>query len=174
MTVRSNNAHRALIEGTIMDDKALRKNVVELLRSGSAHVAPEAALADVNPKFRHVRPAEGVHSIWEELEHIRIAQEDILRYTLDADWQSPKWPAGYWPANVAEVTDEMWGESVRRFSADLEALVELALDESLDLTAEIPHGEGHTYLRELLLAADHNAYHFGQIVQTRRLLGDWQ
>jgi uncharacterized damage-inducible protein DinB len=107
------------------------------------------------------------------MEHIRIAQEDILHYMTDAEWQSPEWPAGYWPANVAEVTDEMWNESVRRFSADLEALTDLAADESRDLTAEIPHGKGHTYLRELLLAADHNAYHFGQIVQTRRLLGDW-
>ena len=120
-----------------------------------------------------MRPADGLHTVWEELEHIRLAQEDILRYTLDADWRSPDWPAGYWPANVTEVTDEMWENSVQRFSADLEALVALASDESLDLTAEIPHGEGHTYLRELLLAADHNAYHFGQIVQTRKLLGDW-
>ncbi|MEN3335507.1 MAG: hypothetical protein V7641_4872 [Blastocatellia bacterium] len=174
MTAKSNNPPRVWIEGTIMDDKALRKNVVELLRSGSAHAAPEAALAGVNPTLRHVRPAEGVHSIWEELEHIRITQEDILRYTLDAGWQSPEWPAGYWPANVAEVTDEMWDDSVRRFSADLEALVDLALDVDIDLTAEIPHGKAHTYLRELLLAADHNAYHFGQIVQTRKLLGDWR
>jgi uncharacterized damage-inducible protein DinB len=157
-----------------MDDKALRKNVAELLRSGSAHAAPEAALQNIAPTLRHVRPADGLHSIWEELEHIRIAQEDILRYTLDAGWQSPDWPAGYWPANVAEVTDEMWDESVRRFSADLEVLINLALDERVDLTAEIPHGKEHTYLRELLLAADHNAYHFGQIVQTRRLLGDWR
>ena len=156
-----------------MDDKALRKNIVELLRNGSAHVKPEAALKGVNPQQRHVRPAEGVHSVWEELEHLRLAQEDILRYTLDADWQSPEWPAGYWPAPVDEVTDEVWDESVRRFSADLEALVDLASDESTDLTAEIPHGEGHTYLRELLLAADHNAYHLGQLVQTRKLLGDW-
>jgi uncharacterized damage-inducible protein DinB len=157
-----------------MDDKALRKNVIEFLRGGSAHVTPEAALQNVNPKLRHTRPAEAAHSVWEELEHIRITQEDILRYTLDADWQSPNWPAGYWPASVAEVTDEMWGESVRRFTADLEALIALASDESRDLTAEIPHGEGRTYLRQLLLTADHNAYHFGQLVQTRRLLGDWR
>jgi uncharacterized damage-inducible protein DinB len=157
-----------------MNDKALRKNLVELLRGGSAHAGPEAALKDINPKLRHRRPAEGLHTVWEELEHIRLAQEDILRYTLDADWQSPDWPAGYWPINVAEVTDEMWDESVQRFAADLEALVALASDESLDLTAEIPHGEGHTYLRELLLAADHNAYHFGQIVQTRKLLNNWR
>ena len=156
-----------------MNDQAVRKNVTEFLRGGSAHVSPEAALENVNSRQRHVRPAEASHSVWEELEHIRIAQEDILRYTLDPDWQSPDWPAGYWPANVAEVTDEMWDDSVRRFTADLEALIALASDESRDLTAEIPHGEGRIYLRQLLLVADHNAYHFGQLVQTRRLLGDW-
>ena len=156
-----------------MNDQALRKNVAELLRGGSAHAAPKDALQNVNPKLRHARPADGLHSVWEELEHIRIAQEDILRYTLDAGWQSPDWPSGYWPASVAEVTDEMWDESVRRFFADLNELTALASDGKVDLTAEIPHGEGRTYLRQLLLAADHNAYHFGQIVQTRKLLGDW-
>lgn len=156
-----------------MNDQALRKNVAEFVRGGSAHAAPKDALKNVDPKLRHVRPADGLHSIWEELEHIRIAQEDILRYTLDANWQSPDWPSGYWPADVAEVTDEMWNESVRRFFADLDELLKLAADEKTDLTAEIPHGEGRTYLRQLLLAADHNAYHFGQIVQTRKLLSDW-
>jgi uncharacterized damage-inducible protein DinB len=157
-----------------MNDQALRKNVAELLRGGSAHASPNDALANVNAKLRDVRPAEGAHSVWEELEHIRIAQEDILRYTRDANWQSPDWPSGYWPASVTEVTDEMWDESVRRFNADLEDLLSLAADETVDLTAEIPHGEGRTYLRQLLLVADHNAYHFGQIVQTRKLLGDWR
>lgn len=156
-----------------MNDKALRKTVIEFLRGGSAHVSSEAALQKVNPQLRHVRPADAAHSVWEELEHIRIAQEDILRYTLDGNWQSPDWPAGYWPAQVAEVTDEMWEDSVRRFTSDLNDLIELAADEDRDLTAEIPHGEGRTSLRQLLLAADHNAYHFGQLVQTRRLLGDW-
>lgn len=156
-----------------MNDKALRKNLIEFLRGGSAHVSPKDALQHISPRLRHVRPAESAHSVWEELEHIRIAQEDILRYTLDPNWQSPAWPAGYWPAKVTEVTDEMWDESARRFTADLEALIALASDDGVDLTAEIPHGEGRTYLRQLLLAADHNAYHFGQLVQTRRLLDDW-
>jgi uncharacterized damage-inducible protein DinB len=156
-----------------MNDHALRKNVAELLRGGSAHASPKDALAKLDPERRNVRPAEGMHSVWEELEHIRIAQEDILRYTLDPNWQSPDWPSGYWPESVAEVTDEMWDESVRRFNADLDELLSLAANDQIDLTAEIAHGEGRTYLRQLLLAADHNAYHFGQIVQTRKLLGDW-
>src|SRR5205085_6624772 len=156
-----------------MNDQALRKNVAELLSGGSAHASAQDALSNVDPKLRHARSAEGVHSVWEELEHIRIAQEDILRYTLDPNWQSPEWPSGYWPASVVEVTDEMWDESVRRLNADLDELLSLAANETIDLTAEIPHGEGRTYLRQLLLTADHNAYHFGQLVQTRKLLSDW-
>ena len=157
-----------------MNDKILRENVVELLRGRGAHVAPDAALAGVNPKLRNTRPAGGLHSIWEDLEHMRLAQEDILRYTIDPEWKSPDWPAGYWPGEVAEVTDAIWEESLRGFWADLEEVISIAADESRDLTASIPHGEaGHTYLRELLLVADHNAYHIGQVVQTRRLLGDW-
>jgi uncharacterized damage-inducible protein DinB len=156
-----------------MNDTVLRENLVELLRGGHAHAAAKQALADIKPELRNVRPATGLHSVWEELEHLRRAQEDILRYTLDASWQSPKWPDGYWPATTENLTDAMWQASVQGFFDDLDELIRLTEDASLDLTAEIPHGEGHTYLREILLAADHNAYHLGQIVQTRKLLGDW-
>jgi uncharacterized damage-inducible protein DinB len=156
-----------------MNEETLRADLVELLRGGHAHASPEQALKGVKPELRSRRPAKGIHSVWEELEHIRIAQEDILRYTLDASWQSPAWPDGYWPAEVEAVPDEMWEASVAGFFADLEELIELARNEAIDLTAKILHGEGRTYLREILLAADHNAYHLGQIVQTRKLLGDW-
>ncbi|HWO00136.1 MAG TPA: DinB family protein [Blastocatellia bacterium] len=156
-----------------MDDSVLRVSLVELLRGGNAYVTAERALADVKPELRNARASDGLHSVWEELEHIRIAQEDILRYTLDATWKSPKWPDGYWPASAQKVTDEMWKASVASFLADLEKVIALVEDSSVDLTAKIPHGEGRTYLREVLLIADHNAYHLGQIVQTRKALGDW-
>jgi hypothetical protein len=104
---------------------------------------------------------------------MRIAQEDILRYTLDASWVSPDFPEGYWPKETDEVTEEAWEASVAAFFADLEAVIRLVGDQNLDLTSEIPHGEGRTYLREILLVADHNAYHLGQIAQTRKALGDW-
>jgi uncharacterized damage-inducible protein DinB len=156
-----------------MDDSILRASLVELLRGGNAYVTAEKALAGVQPELRNRRAAEGLHSVWEELEHIRIAQEDILRYTLDAAWKSPKWPDGYWPSPNKKVTDEMWAASVAGFFADLEKVVSLVEDSSVDLTSKIPHGEGRTYLREVLLIADHNAYHLGQIVQTRKALGDW-
>ena len=156
-----------------MNDTSLRANLVELLRGGHAHASAEQALKGVSSELRGVRPQSELRSIWEELEHLRIAQEDILRYTLDAAWQSPDWPAGYWPAQTETVSDEMWNASVSGFFSDLEELIKLAEDASVDLTAKIPHGEWRTYLREILLAADHNAYHVGQIVQTRKLLGDW-
>ena len=156
-----------------MDDSVLRASLVELLRGGNAYVTAEKALAAVKAELRNARAAEGLHSVWEELEHIRIAQQDIVQYTLDAAWKSPKWPDGYWPARTGTVTDEMWSASVAGFFADLEKVIALVEDSSIDLTSKIPHGEGQTYLREVLLVADHNAYHLGQIVQTRKALGDW-
>ncbi len=156
-----------------MNDSILRQSLAELLRGGQAHLTPQQALAELNPALRNVRPASGGHSVWEELEHMRLAQEDILRYTLDANWVSPPFPEGYWPTATDQLTDEAWSASVKAFFADLEEVVKLAQDAKVDLTAEIPHGQGHTYLREILLVADHNAYHLGQIVQIRRALGAW-
>ena len=156
-----------------MNDSVLRDSLVGLLREGHAHVSVVKALEGVSSQIRNKRPAAEVHSVWEELEHLRLAQEDILRYTLDPAWQSPPWPEGYWPAKGETVSEEMWKRSVSLFLKDLDEMVKLVRDPSVDLTAIIPHTSGHTYLREILLAADHNAYHVGQIVQARRLLGDW-
>lgn len=157
-----------------MDDSVLRDQLVELLQGGEARVKAGAALANVDPQFRNVRPPADVHSVWEELEHMRIAQQDILRYTRDASWTSPEWPDGYWPAKTEDVTNEMWQASLDGFFADLKELITLVQDSAVDLTAKIPHGDWRTYLRQILLVADHNAYHLGQIVQTRKLLGDWR
>jgi len=155
-----------------MDDRVLRDQIVELLIEGHAHVNLERGLAGLKASLRGKRPAPGVHSVYEELEHIRLAQEDILRYTLDPAWKSPKWPKGYWPKRPAP-TDKEWTACTAGVKADLEEVCALVRDASVDLTAQIPHGEGRTYLRQVLLVADHNAYHLGQIVQTRRLLGAW-
>jgi uncharacterized damage-inducible protein DinB len=156
-----------------MDDMALRHSLAKLLRGGQAHLDPKAALEKVDPRLRGKRPTR-LRSVWEELEHMRIAQEDILRYTLDESWKSPKFPAGYWPKPEEEPSDAAFAGSAARFLRDLDAVIGLAMDESRDLTAKIPHGEGRTYLRQLLLVADHNAYHLGQIVAIRKLLGDWK
>jgi uncharacterized damage-inducible protein DinB len=157
-----------------MNETILRQNLVELLCGGHAHVTAEQALDGLDPALRQARPATGGHSVWEEWEHMRLAQEDILRYTLDASWASPPFPEGYWPNATDQVTDEAWSASVAAFFADLEEVIKLAENPNVDLTAEIPHGEGHTYLREILLVADHNAYHLGQIVQIRKALSTWR
>jgi uncharacterized damage-inducible protein DinB len=155
-----------------MDDRVLRDQIVELLAGSHAHVDLERALAGLAAGLRGKRPGAEVHSIYEELEHIRIAQEDILRYTLDPSWKSPEWPEGYWPKRP-EPTAEQWKACTVRVRADLDEVCALARNSNVDLTAPIPHGEGRTYLRQILLVADHNAYHLGQIVQARRLLGAW-
>ncbi|HZS08038.1 MAG TPA: DinB family protein [Blastocatellia bacterium] len=157
-----------------MNEAILRRSLTDLLKGGQAHTGPDVVLAVVKAETRTRRPAEGLHSVWEELEHLRLAQEDILRYMTDPAWKSPDFPAGYWPAKTESVTEERWTQSVATFLSDLQEVIGLVNDPHLDLTARIPHGqEGHTWLRGVLLVADHNAYHLGQIVQTRKLLGDW-
>lgn len=156
-----------------MNERNFRKNLVELLRGGSAHVSIEKALDDINPEIRNFRGTPNIHSIYEELDHMRIAQEDILRYTLNENWKSPEWPDGYWPDDNDSMNDDIWNNTYKSFFSDLETLVDLVNDESVDLTQEMPHGEGHTYLREILLVADHNAYHIGKIIDIRKILGDW-
>jgi hypothetical protein len=105
---------------------------------------------------------------------MRLAQEDILLCTVDASWVSSSFPVGYWPKATESLTEEVWAASVAAFFAELGEVIKLAQGASIDLTAKIPHGEGgHTDLREILLVADHNAYHPGQIGQTRKALGDW-
>jgi uncharacterized damage-inducible protein DinB len=156
-----------------MSDQNLRKNLVELLKGGQAHTTIQGALQNIAPEKRTLRPQGMQHSLWEVLGHLRLAQEDILRYTLDENWLSPEFPAGYWPANPEQISDADWQQSVAKFFADLNETIKLVEDPNLDLTSEIPHGEGRTYLRQVLLIADHNAYHLGQLVQVRKLLGDW-
>ena len=150
-----------------------RNDVAALLQGGHAHVGLEHAVADLRAGDRGRRPKDLPTSVWELLEHMRIAQEDILRYTLDPAWSSPSWPEGYWPEPLHPVDDETWSRTLDGFLADRKELVELVLDPATDLGAELPHGEGRTYLRQALVAADHNAYHTGQIVAVRRSLGAW-
>lgn len=156
-----------------MDENLVRDQLVLLLTGEHAHVSAEKALAGLPPRQRAVRPAPGLHSVWELLEHMRIAQEDILRYTLDPLWKSPKFPEGYWPAPSDEVEDAQWKSSLARFKADLDEVCALARETKYDLTARLPHGKWRTYLRQILLVADHNAYHAGQIVETRKALQAW-
>ena len=120
--------------------------------------------------MRGRKPPGAPHTPWQLLEHMRIAQWDILRFSVDAKHASPKWPEGYWPENDTPPNEKTWKESVRQFFADLDAICELVRDPKRDLFARIPHGTGQTLLREALLLADHNAYHLGQLVMVRKSL----
>jgi len=157
-----------------MDDSALREHVSKLLAWGDAHADFDRAVADLAPELRGRRPDGLPHSPWELLEHIRLAQHDILDFTVNPDYTELRWPDDYWPPTPEPPSATAWAESVALVRADREALQAIAADEATDLTAKIPHGEGRTYLRELLLVADHNAYHVGQLVLVRQLLGAWE
>ena len=155
-------------------DKALREHLRSLLSGGNAHADFEATVKDLPPEARGRRPEGSPHSPWELLEHLRLAQWDILEFSRDPGHVSPEFPAGYWPAAQAPPDEEAWNTSVGGFRRDLAALVALVMDESTDLFARIPHGDGQTILREALLTADHNAYHLAQIVDVLRALGAWE
>ena len=157
-----------------MTDNVVREHLVKLLRGGQAFTTFETAIENVNPKLRNKRPADNIHSVWENLEHIRIAQEDFLKYSIDPEWKSPDWPEGYWPNDKSEINDGKWNNSIDSFINDREQIIKLVLQENIDLTSKIPHTEVHTYLREILIASEHNAYHLGQILTTRKLLNDWK
>jgi hypothetical protein len=154
-------------------DALLRKQLVKLLNSGEAHADFEAAVKGLPVKLRGVRPENVDHSPWEILEHLRITQWDILDFSRNPEYQSLKWPEEYWPATPAPEHEKDWEESIKTLRKDLKEFCELIEDKSTDLYAKIPHGDGQTILREALLIADHNAYHIGQLVLVRKLLGAW-
>jgi hypothetical protein len=155
-------------------DAALREHVLELLRGGHGHADFETAIKNLPAAARGKRPKGAEHSPWEILEHLRIAQSDILEFSRDAKHESPEWPGGYWPRTQAPPDEKAWDKSVRGFRKDFNALCALVQDPATDLYAKIPHGGGQTILREGLLVADHNAYHLGELVLVRRLLGAWK
>jgi DinB family protein len=158
-----------------MDDKALRQHVLNLLKGGSAHATFDDAVRDLPAKLRGNRPRGAEHSPWEVLEHMRLAQWDIVEFSRDPKHVSPDFPGGYWPKAAAPPSEAAWKKSIAAFRADHKAMMDLVADPASDLFARIPHGEPHhTLLREALLVADHNAYHLGEFVLIRRLLGAWK
>jgi len=154
--------------------RSLRQHLLELLRGGNAHLNFEEALAGLSPSLRGERPQGLPYSPWRLLEHMRIAQWDILEFSRNPKHVSPEFPAGYWPESVAPPDDKAWQKSLRQFRSDLKAMQDLVEDPAIDLLAPIAHGDGQTILREALLLADHNSYHLGQLVTVRRLLGAWE
>lgn len=156
-----------------MDEKVLRDYLRRFLDWHEAHADFKAAFKNIPAKCRGTRPPGCPHSLWELLEHMRIATHDILEFSRNAKYKSPDWPAGYWPPKPAPPSEAAWEKSVNALEKALKEMGELVTDPETDLLARIPHGSGQTILREALLVADHNAYHLGQFVLVRRLLGCW-
>jgi uncharacterized damage-inducible protein DinB len=152
----------------------LREHLLKLLDGGDAHATFDDAIEGITPKLRGVQPPAVPYSAWQLLEHLRIAQWDILEFSRDSKHISPKWPDAYWPKEAAPPDAAAWDRSVDAFHAHLAAMKELVSDPQRDLFAPFPHGSGQTLLREALLVADHNSYHLGQLVLLRRLLGAWK
>jgi DinB superfamily len=158
---------------TLDQTAALREHLLYLLRGGGAHLDFEAAIADLPPGLRGGKAPGVPHTPWRLLEHLRIAQWDILEFCRNPRHLSPTFPEGYWPKGDAPPDDAAWDRSVAAFRADLTAMQDLVADPKTDLFAPLAHGKGQTLLREALLVADHNAYHLGQLIVVRRLLGAW-
>ena len=156
------------------DDKSVRKHLLDLLKGRQAHVDFERVLADF-PGELQGKKAEGIpYSAWELLEHLRIAQWDILEFSRDSQHISPQFPEGYWPKSPEPPDENAWDKSLASFQEDLQAMADLVTDPATDLHAPIAHGTGQAILREALLVADHNAYHLGQLVLLRRFFSAWK
>jgi hypothetical protein len=158
----------------MMKEKALREHLLNLLSGRGAHVDWKDSFSGIPSKLSGVRSRELPYSLWELLEHMRIAQWDILEFSRDAKHVSPDWPAGYWPPTQSPPNSKAWEKSLKLFARDLAGMKKLVANSRTDLFAKIPHGTGQTILREALLVADHNAYHLGQVLTVRRILGIWK
>lgn len=155
-------------------DQSLRKHLLELLDGGHAHATFDQVIKDFPAKYRGETPSGLPHSGWMLLEHMRIAQADILDFSRNPKYKHLKWPADYWPKSPAPASAVEWEKSVLAFHHDLDAMKKLVSDPKTDLFARLPWGEGQTVLREAMLVADHNAHHLGQLIDLKRVLGIWK
>jgi len=153
-------------------NKKLVAELSKLLLGGSAHAGLKEALAGLPAELRGVKPDNLPYSIWQLVEHIRIAQWDMLNFCIDPDHQSPKWPDEYWPKETAPADDDAWKDSIKQINSDTDEFISLV--EKSDLYEPIPGGNGQTVLQEALQMADHTAYHIAEIIIIRRLLGAWK
>ena len=155
-------------------DQALRQHLLDLLKGGNAHVKFDEVVKDFPENLRGKKPQGQPHTAWRLLEHMRLAQWDIVEFSRSAKHVSPEFPDGYWPEGDTPPSTAAWEKSVKQFRADLKGMQDLVADPKTDLYARIPWGDGQTVLREALLVADHNAYHLGELLMIRRLLGAWK
>jgi hypothetical protein len=152
--------------------KIIINELTKLLTGGSAHASFGDAINGLRPDLRGVKAQNMPYSIWQLVEHIRIAQWDMLQFSKDADHKSPKWPDDYWPKESAPKHEDDWAGSLKQIASDLDEFIELL--EHSDIYQPLQHGDGQTILREALQIADHNSYHIGEIIAVRRVLGDWK
>jgi hypothetical protein len=173
-TKRRNAMTRSRLErggtGDAGRERTMREQLVRLLAGGGAHAPAREILGRFPARLRGVRPRGSAHSAWQLLEHLRIAQEDLVRFALDPAHESPEWPAGFWPPTSAPPDARAWSRSTRAFLAGLAELESIARDPRRDLLAPIPHARPATLFGQLLLAAGHNSYHLGQLVFLERTL----
>lgn len=155
-------------------DKLLREHVVYLLTGGGAHATFDDAVKSLPEKLRGIKPQGLPHSAWMLLEHLRLAQWDILEFSRNPKYKAAKWPEDYWPKKESPSSSAAWDKSIQRFRDDLMEMKELVENPKTDLFALIAWGDGQTILREALLVADHNSYHVAQLIDVRRLLGTWK
>ena len=157
-----------------MNDKHVREQLVNALTKQQAHQMFDDVIKDFPVEHYNTFPTNVPYSFWHLLEHIRIAQWDILDYIVNPEYQHRDWPAGYWPAPDSQATEEMWQNTVSGFRSDLQKLVQILEDSQKDLYAQIPHAHpGHTILREINIVATHNAYHIGEMGILRAVMGLW-
>jgi hypothetical protein len=156
------------------NDQALRKHLLELLDGAHAHASFDKVIGNFPAKLRGEIPKGLPHSAWMLLEHIRVAQWDILDFSRNPKYKEMKWPDDYWPKSPAPPSEAAWDKSVKSFHDDLAAMKKLVEDPKTDLLAKISWGDGQTLLREAMLVADHNSHHLGQLIDVRRLLGAWK
>jgi hypothetical protein len=155
------------------EDLALREHLLNLLKGGQAYMPFDHAVKDFLIQEMNTIFPNGTYSAWDLLEHIRITQNDILEFIVSSKYKEKQWPKDYWPDPKKNATQKDWDNTIKEYKADLEKLKNIVLDEKINLYAKIPHGDGQTNLREILLVADHTAYHIGEFAIMRQIMNTW-
>lgn len=158
---------------SIADEQEIREQLVARLRGQGARMPFEEAVADFPLQRINERPPNLPYTPWHLIEHLRLAQWDILDFMRNPDYEAPQWPQGYWPGREERTDEQGWQESIEAIQSDLAELQTMVTDPELDLSAELPHAPGYTYMREFTLVIDHNAYHIGELAVLRQVMGAW-
>lgn len=154
-------------------DIQVRDQLRALLQGGNAHMTFDEAVANFPREQMNTKLPHFPYTPWHLLEHVRIAQWDILEFIRNPQYVSPSWPEGYWPAEGSQADESAWEKTLTSFRADLQSLLEMVADPTVNLYTPIPHGNGQNVLREILVVADHNAYHIGEFATLREVMGTW-